>query len=126
MDTLFLVALIVEALFGIGFLLIPDLMLTPFGVTFDSMVALIFARLFGSALISFPFLLWFARKSKNPEFKKGVVFSLFAYFLLSTILLIYTVLAGFMNGLGWIVIAIHLILLVWFGYFLVKKQNQRV
>ena len=120
MDTLFLVALIVEALFGIGFLIIPGPMLGPFGVTLDA-TATTFARLFGSALISFPFLLWFARKSDKPEFKKGVVYSLFAFYLLSTIILVMTQLAGLMNGLGWIVIGIHAILLVWFGYFLVKK-----
>ena len=120
MDTLFLVALIVEALFGIGFLIVPGPMLGPFGVTLDT-AATTFARLFGSALISFPILLWFARKSPQPEFKKGVVWSLFTFYLVSTIILLISQLAGLMNGLGWIVVGIHLILLVWFGYFLVKK-----
>jgi hypothetical protein len=120
MDTLFLVALIVEALFGIGFLVVPGPMLGPFGVTLNA-AATTFARLFGSALISFPFLLWFARESDKPEFKKGVIYSLFAYYLLSTIILVITQLAGLMNSLGWIVIGIHVILLVWFGYFVIKK-----
>ena len=35
MNTLFLVALVVEALFGIGFLFAPGAMLGPFGVTFN-------------------------------------------------------------------------------------------
>jgi hypothetical protein len=69
-DTLFIVALIIEALFGIGFVIAPVAMLGPFGVTFNA-IAATFARLFGSALISFPMLLWFARKSDKPEFKKG-------------------------------------------------------
>jgi hypothetical protein len=119
MDTLFLVALIVEALFGIGFVFVPGPMLAPFGVTFTP-IATTFARLFGSALISFPILLWFARKSDKPEFKRGVVYNLFAYYLVSTILLVITQLAGLMNTLGWSVIGIHVILLGWFGYFLVK------
>jgi len=120
MDTLFLVALIVEAIFGIGFLIVPGPMLGPFGVTLDA-TATTFAHLFGSAIISFPLLLWFARKSDKPDFRIGVVYSLFAFYLLSTIILIFTQLAGLMNGLGWIVISIHVVLLVWFGYFLVKK-----
>ena len=120
MDTLFFVALIVEALFGIGFLIVPGPMLGPFGLTLD-IAATTFARLFGSAIISFPVLLWFARRSTQPEFKKGVIYSLSAFYLVSTIILVITQLAGLMNGLGWIVVGVHGILLVWFGYFLVKK-----
>jgi hypothetical protein len=120
MDTLFLVAMIVEALFGIGFVLVPGPMLNPFGVSLND-VATTFARLFGSGLISFPVLLWFARKSENSEFKKGVVYSLFAFYIVSTIILISTQLAGLMNSLGWIVVGIHVVLLVWFGYFVIKK-----
>jgi hypothetical protein len=119
-DTLFLVALIVEAIFGIGFVLVPAAMLGPFGVTFTDIGAT-FARLFGSALITFPILLWFARRSDKPEFKKGVVYSLLPYYLVSTILLVIAQLAGLVNALGWIVICIHVVLLVWFGYFAVKK-----
>jgi len=119
-NTLFLVALIVEAVFGIGFVLAPAAMLAPFGVTFND-IATAFARLFGSALISFPILLWFARKSETSEFKICVAYSMFAYYLVSTILLVMTQLAGLMNALGWIVIGIHVVLLVWFGYFIVKK-----
>jgi len=119
MNTLFLVALIVEALFGIGFLIVPGPMMAPFGVTLDD-TAIIFARMFGSAIITFPILLWFSRKYASAETRKIVVYTLFAYFLLSTIILLVTQLGGMMNGLGWIIIGIHTVLLVWFGYYLLK------
>ena len=96
-------------------------MLGPFGVTFNP-IATAFARLFGSALIGYTILLWFARKSDKPEFKKGVVYSLFTYYLVGTILLVITQLAGLINALGWGVIGIHVVLLVWFGYFLVNRS----
>ena len=119
MNKLFKVALIVEAIFGIGFVIAPGAMLGPFGVTLDA-IATSFVRLFGSALISFSILLWFAYKSDKSEFKKGVVYSMFAYFLVSTVLLVIAQLDGQMNALGWSVVGIHLVLLVWFGYFIVK------
>ena len=119
MNKLFKVALIVEAIFGIGFVIAPGAMLGPFGVTLDA-IAMSFVRLFGSALISFSILLWFAFKSDNSEFKKGVVYSMFVYFLVSTVLLVIAQLAGQMNALGWSVVSIHVVFLVWFGYFLVK------
>lgn len=119
MNTLFLVSLVVEAIFGIGFVLAPGVLLGPMGITLND-VATTFARLFGSALLSFPVLLWFARKSDKPEFKKGVVNSLFVYYLVSTVLFLITQLSGQMNAMGWSVVGLHVILLLWFGYFLIK------
>jgi len=119
MNKLFKVAMFVEAIFGIGFVIAPGAMLGPLGVTLNA-IATSFVRLFGSALISFSILLWFAYKSDITEFKKGVVYSIFAYFLVSTVLLIIAQLAGQMNALGWSVVSIHVVLIAWFGFFIVK------
>lgn len=120
MNTLFLAFMVAEIIFGLGFIFVPGALLGPMGVTLNE-VATTFARLFGSAIISFPVLLWFARKSDKAEFRKGVVSSLFVYCLVSGILLLITQLKGQMNPLGWSVVVLHLIFVLWFGYFLVKK-----
>jgi hypothetical protein len=124
MNTLFLVYMIVEAIFGIGFIFVPDLLLGPMGVNLDETSAT-FARLFGSAIISIPVLLFFARKSDKAEFKKGVVYCIFVYLLASTIILLITQLNGRMNSLGWSIVILHLVFLIWAGYFLIEK-NQRI
>jgi len=120
MNTLFLVTLILEGLVGIGFVLAPSLALSPFGVTLND-ISTPFARLYGSAVIGLSILLWFARKSDHPEFKRGAVCSLFVFYLVSTVVLLKTQIAGLMNALGWSLIGIHAVLSVWFGYFIVKK-----
>jgi hypothetical protein len=120
MNTLFLISMIFETIFGIGFILVPNLLLGPMGVTLDE-AATTFARLFGSAIISFPFILYFARKSTNFEFKKSVINSMFVYYIVSTILLIITQLNGQMNSMGWSIVVLHIIFTVWFGRFLFKK-----
>ncbi|MCX6565596.1 MAG: hypothetical protein NTW38_04115 [Candidatus Aminicenantes bacterium] len=121
MNALFLVSMVVEAVFGIGFIFAPDRLLGPMGVTLNE-AATTFARLFGSAIISFPVLLFFARISENSEFRKGVVKSMFIYYIASDILLLLTQLQGQMNALGWSVVVLHLLFTLWFGYFLIKKQ----
>ena len=123
MDILLLVAFIVELVFGIGFLIVPGPMLDPFGVILNA-TATTFARLFGSSLISISLILWFARRSDQSLLKRGVVYSLFAYYLISTVLLLQTEFAGLMNVLGWIVISIHLILLIWFGCIVFEKRTR--
>ena len=119
LNTPFLVALIVEALFGLGLLLAPSPLLGRLDVTLDA-TATTLARLFGSALIGFAVLLWCARKSDEPEFTKGAAYSLMAYYAVSAALLAMAVLAGLMNATGWGTVGIHVILLIWFGYALAK------
>ena len=123
MNTLFLVYLIVEVIFGIGFLFVPGLMMGPMGVTLDE-TSTTFARLFGSLLICLPVLLFFARKSSSSEFKRGVVYCLFVYLLASTVILLITQLNGLMNGMGWSIVILHLVFLLWFGYYLINPVKR--
>jgi hypothetical protein len=122
MNTLFLVYLVAEVIFGIGFLLSPGFMMGPMGVTLDE-TSTNFARLFGSLIISIPVLLFFVRKSASSEFKRGVVYSVFTYLFLSTILLLISQLKGQMNSMGWGIVMIHFIFMVWFGYYLLNQSK---
>ena len=121
MNTLFLVTLVIEAIFAVGFIAAPGAMMGQFGVTLNE-TATVFARLFGSALLAFPVLLWFARRSDKSEFKKGAVYGVFAYYLVSTPILTLTQMRGQMNMNGWAVVGLHLVFLIWFGAHLLKKD----
>jgi hypothetical protein len=120
MNALFLVYLIVEVIFGMGFLFIPGLMMSPMGVTLDE-TSTTFARLFGSLIISIPVLLFFARKSASSEFKRGVVFCIFTYLLVSTIILLITQLKGLMNPMGWGIVILHFVFMLLFGYYMINQ-----
>jgi hypothetical protein len=124
MKTLFLAYMIVEAIFGIGFVFAPGLLMGPMGVTLDA-TSTTFARLLGTLILSIPVLLFFARKSSVTEFKRGVVYSIFIYLLLSTILLLITQLNGLMNNMGWSIVILHLAFMIWFGYYLIKPEESR-
>jgi hypothetical protein len=119
MNTLFLVYLIVEAIFGIGFLFIPDLVMDPMGVTLDE-TSTTLARMFGSLLISIPVLVFFALKSSSTEFKRGVIYCGFIYLLASTVILLISQIKGLMNAMGWSIVILHLVFMLWFGYYLLK------
>jgi hypothetical protein len=123
MNTLFLVYLIVEVLFGIGFIFVPGFLMGPMGVTLDE-TSTTFARLFGSLIISIPVLLFIARKSASTEFKRGVVYCIFTYLLVSTIILLITQLKGLMNPMGWSIVILHFVFMLWFGYYLIKPEKR--
>ncbi|HSO25147.1 MAG TPA: hypothetical protein VLR54_00820 [Methanobacteriaceae archaeon] len=98
--------------------------MNPMGVTLDE-PSTTFARLFGSLIISVPVLLFYARKSASAEFKRGVVYCIFIYLLASTIILLITQINGLMNDMGWSIVFLHLVFMLWFGYFLIRlvKSN---
>lgn len=123
MNALFLVYLIVEVIFGIGFLFVPGFMMGPMGVTLD-VTSTTFARLFGSLLISVPVLLFFARKSSSSEFRAGVLYCIFIYLLASTIILLITQINGLMNAMGWSIVILHVVFLIWFGYYLLNPVKR--
>jgi hypothetical protein len=123
MNTLFLVYLIVEAIFGIGFLFIPDFVMGPMGVTLDE-TSTTMARMFGSLLISIPVLVFFARKSSSTEFKRGVMYCVFIYLLASTTVLLITQINGLMNAMGWSIVILHLVFMLLFGYYLLKQGKR--
>jgi hypothetical protein len=120
MDTLFLVTFVITVLFGLVFIIIPGALLGVLGVSVEA-AGTALARLFGSALLGFPILLWFGRLSHNKILRKGLVYSLFVYFLISLVVLTLAMLNRLMNALGWSVVALHALLAAWFGYFLVKR-----
>jgi hypothetical protein len=124
MKTLFFAYMVVEAIFGLGFLFAPGLLMGPMGVTLDE-TSITFARLLGTLILSIPVLLFFANKSSGTEFKRGVVYSIFIYLLLSTILLLITQLKGLMNNMGWGIVILHLVFMIWFGYYLIKPEESR-
>jgi len=91
----------------------------PMGVTLDE-TSTTLARMFGSLLISIPVLVFFARKSSSTEFKRGVIYCCFIYLLASTVILVITQIKGLMNAMGWSIVIIHLLFVLWFGYYLLK------
>ena len=120
MRNLFSVTLIVGLVFGLGFVIVPGIMLlSTYGIT-DNPAANAIARNGGTTLLSFVVLLWYGRKSKNPEVHKTVLTTMFAYWLLSSITMIIAQLSGVFSMLGWGGVALHLGFLIVFGIFLFK------
>lgn len=122
MKTLFVAYLIVETIFGFGFLFAPGSLMSPMGVTLDE-TSTTFARLLGTLILSIPVLLFFALKSTGAGFKKGVIYSVFVYLLLSTVLLLITQLKGLMNVMGWGIVFLHFVFMIWFGYYLINQRK---
>jgi len=120
MKTLFIITLIIELLYGVGFIAIPGTILGIFGVTLIDFGTSL-TRLFGSALLGFVVLLWFGIKAAHPETHRAVLATMFPYLLLSTVILLLAQLAGHMNVMGWMPVVMHFIFMIAFGLFLFRR-----
>jgi hypothetical protein len=120
---LFVVAAIVALLFGLGFTLLTEQVLSIYGVTTDAAGVLAY-RLFGTTLIGFGVLQWLARNLGESEARRAIVVSLFVVDAIGFVVVLLAQFAGIVNGLGWINVAIFLLLALGYGYFLMSGSAQ--
>jgi hypothetical protein len=122
MKTLLVINIVVALLFGLGFVLVPVTLLDFYEVSLSDQ-GITVARLFGSAILAYPVLLWYAGRSGDPEYIKGASRTLFTYWLLGTIFLLIAQLNGQLNALfGWLTIGLHGVMLLWYGIYIFLKK----
>lgn len=119
MKTFLLVAMIVEGLVGIACIGSPQAAFAPSGMEFNP-AAVLFGRVFGSAIFALAVIAWFARRSGQSAMMRAATEGFFAYYLVSSLVIIPAQLAGVMNATGWIVVALHLGLAGWARYAAAK------
>ena len=118
--TAFMVDTILGVLFGVGFVVVPGLVLSIFGVTYDHGTILV-GQLFGAALIALTVIVWFAKDSSDSRLVRAVLMGLLAFDVIGVVVSVLAVLGGVMNALGWIVVAAFLLPGLGKLYFLFVK-----
>ena len=122
MKILMVINTIVALIFGIAFVLVPDSVVSLYGVIASPQLLYI-GQLFGAALIGFGVLTWLARNAAVAEAKKAIVPALFMGHVIGFIVALIGQIRWVVNALGWSTVAIYLLLSLGFGYFLMKKET---
>lgn len=121
LSTMFILNAFFALLFGLGFVLVPAMVLSWYGVVLDAN-GLYIARLLGAALLSFGILSWLVRNSTDSSVIRAVVLSFFIGNMLGFLLSLIDQLQRPENPLDWSTVAIYLLLGLGFGYFYFKKS----
>jgi hypothetical protein len=111
--------------FGIGFAITPIQTLSLYGVTTDE-IGLILARFFGSAMLGYAILTWFARGVDEGPGKRAIVLALFLSSVLAAIVAIWAQLAGYFSAFGWIGVVLFPLFALGYGYFFFVKPHRTV
>src|SRR5688572_3542052 len=93
--------------FGTGFLLLPGLVFSLYGVVLnDSGVML--AHVAGAAIFALGTLAWTLRNTADPAFIRPAVIALFCFFLLKSAVTLLAQLSGVFNAFGWTILLIDI------------------
>jgi uncharacterized membrane protein YfcA len=115
LSNLLVVAAVIGAVFGVGFVVASGPLLAIYGITLDKAGTLV-AQLFGAALISLAVLNWLARNVTDPEARRAVVLANLAGDVVGFVVILLGQLAGVAYALGWSNVAIYLLLALGFAY----------
>lgn len=98
-------------LFGCGFILLPRLVFSIYGVALDP-GGIMLARVAGAAIFSLGTLAWLGRKTSIPGTTRVVVLALCCFFVIKSVVTLIAQLSGVFNGLGWSILLIDVPLAV--------------
>jgi uncharacterized membrane protein YfcA len=115
LSNLLVVAAVIGAVFGVGFVVASGPLLGIYGITLDKAGTLV-AQLFGALLIGIATLNWFARNVTDPEARQAVVLGNLVGDVVGFVVILIGQLSGIANALGWSNVAIYLLLALGFAY----------
>jgi hypothetical protein len=122
LKTLLIIKAIVCLCLGIPILLVPNFIYSIFGASLTVGGAFA-AREYGASMMGNLMLTWFARNSQESEARWAIILALFAYDAVGFVVSLIAVIAGVLNPLGWLIMALYLLLALGFGYFLIPKRE---
>lgn len=111
---------VIVLVFGIGFVILPETLLAFYGTSVGQ-GGILMSRLFGQAFILLGILLWFARNTTESTTQRAFVLAVFVGDVIGFIITLMGQLSNTMNVLGWLNVALYLVLALGFGYFLIRR-----
>lgn len=112
----FIVNSILALFFGLGFLILPDFLMPLFGFP-DGPLGF---RFFGAVILGTSVLLFAVRNEAPSPARRAIIFYLFVYFILLDIVKLFF--CDLTNAMIWIMLVIHTIFIVAYGYFLLHPE----
>jgi len=119
---LFTVAAVVSILLGLGFVLVPGRLASPYGLELDE-AGLMVLRLLGAAFLGYAVLNWFARNAEQSKARQAIILAQFVSNAIAFIAALANQLSGVPNAVGWVAAVAYLLFALGFGYFQFVKPS---
>ena len=122
LSRLLAIAAVISLLYGAGFLLIPELLSSLYGMKSNPQSVLGF-RYFGVTLVGLGLVAWFVKDSTDRSVTRGFLIAVSISSVAGLLVSIWGTLSGIMNGMGWSAVLIYFLLLIGYLYFLLSPVS---
>ena len=116
LNTFMAIVAVVAGLFGLGFVFVPEQVLSFYGAAPDAGVNYM-AQLLGAALLGFAVILWLCKDAEDSPVRQAILLGLFVAEGVGFVVALIVQLGGGINALGWSTVLIYLLFALGFGYF---------
>ena len=122
LKVLFIITAIVAIVFGVAFAIIPAQVYSLYGI--ESSAGLNYmGQLFGAALIGYGLIAWLARKAADSDSRRAIILAFFISNGVGFVIALIGQLNEILGSLGWLTVAIYLLITIGFGYFQFSKPS---
>jgi nitrate reductase gamma subunit len=125
LETFLTIAAILAIAFGVGFLFMPALMLTQYGIVATPGTA-IMARFFGVTILNLGLVLFLARRVIELATRTGIVRGSLIGAVLGLLVAIHGQRNGSVNALGWSSVAVYTFRVLGYAYFAFARSSDGV
>lgn len=122
LKTLLIIKAIVCLVLGLTVLFAPKFLYSIFGATLTA-GGIFAAREYGASMMGNLMLTWFARNADESQARRAIVIALCIYDAVGVVVTVIAILAGVLNPLAWLVVALYLFFALGFGYFLLPGKK---
>lgn len=123
LSQLMIIKALITLVFGFGFVLVPKAVMSLYGVTLDPAGAMM-AQFVGAAFLLLSIVLWLARNAPYSEVTlRAFVLAIVIGDTIGFIVALLAQLSGVPNALGWLNVALWLLLALGFGYIRFIKKS---
>ena len=123
LNTLILIMALLSLLWGAGFILLPGLMWSMYGLTLDSS-GIYVSRELGAIFFTLGIILWLTRSNLGLQAQRAMATGLFIGNLLGFVVTLIGQFSTDVNAMGWVGAVLYLLLAFGFGYYALKPSGQ--
>ena len=122
LSQLMIIKALITLVFGVGFVLVPKAVWSLYGVTLDPAGAMM-TQFVGATFLLLSIVLWLARNAPYSEVTlRALVLAIVIGDTIGFIVALLAQLSGVLNALGWLNVALWLLLALGFGYIRFVKK----
>ena len=125
LNTLILIMALLSLFWGAGFILLPGLMWSMYGLTLNSS-GIYISRELGTIFFMLGVILWFARNAPGSQALRAIVLGLFIGNALGFIVTMIGQFSSGVNAMGWVGAGLYALLTLGFGYYTLKAPSEAV